>query len=71
MITGKLEILKKDVVIKTFTATCGFEKIRSIFSEGETFSELRYKGLIVVRNNIETQMAQEKIFFSQLTAFDK
>lgn len=60
VITGNLTISKEGKVIKAYTATCGLEKTRSIFSEGETFSELRKKGLLLVRDNIEIQMCQDK-----------
>jgi len=38
----------------------------SLFSEGETFSELRKKGLTAVRDNIEMQMYEDREFLSQL-----
>ncbi len=69
-ITGRLKISKRNEVVKTYTATCGFEKTRNIFWQGETFSELRRKGLIVVRDNIEAQMYQERDLFSKLSTAD-
>lgn len=70
VVTGKLDILKGKEVIKSYTATCGLEKTRSIFSEGDTFSEIRKKGLISVRDNIEAQMYQDKDFLLKLTSAD-
>ena len=70
MIAGKLEILKGKEVLKSYTATCGFNKSRNIFSEGETFSELRKRGLLAVRDNIEAQMCQDKKFLLTLKPFD-
>lgn len=66
VVTGKLDILKGREVLKSYTATCGFEKARNIFSEGDTFSELRKRGLITVRDNIEAQMYQDRDFLSKL-----
>jgi len=68
VINGKLIILKGKEVIKEYSATCGLEKMRSLFSEGETFSELRRKGLLAVRNNIEFQMYQDRGFLSGITS---
>lgn len=68
VINGKLIILKGKEVIKEYSATCGLEKMRSIFSEGETFSELRRKGLLAVRDNIEYQMYQDRVFLWDMTS---
>lgn len=70
MIAGKLEILKGKEVLKSYTATCAFNKSRNIFSEGETFSELRKRGLLAVRDNIEAQMCQDKDFLLTLKPSD-
>lgn len=56
VVTGKLEILKGSSAIKTYTAVCILDKHRTIFSEGETMSEIRKRGLLAVRDNIEAQM---------------
>jgi hypothetical protein len=66
-ITGKLDILKGTNLIKSYSALCGLEKTRSLFWEGETFSSLRKKGLIAVRDNIETQMKQDRDFLYKLS----
>jgi len=66
VVKGKLVLLKGKEVLKEYSATCGLEKTRSLFSEGETFSELRKRGLIAVRDNIEAQMCQDSDFLSNL-----
>jgi hypothetical protein len=66
IIRGKLDILKGKELIKSYTATCGLEKTRSLFWEGETYSSLRKKGLIAVRDNIEAQMKQDRDFLYKL-----
>ncbi len=66
VVVGRLEILKRNAVVKTYTATCGLENTRNIFWQGETYSELRRKGLIAVRDNIEAQMNQDRQLLSGL-----
>ncbi len=44
------------------------DKTRNLFYEGETYSEMRKKGLIEVRNNIESQMHDDRAFFVNPTA---
>lgn len=56
VVTGKLEILKGSSAVKTYSAVCILDKHRTIFSEGETMSEIRKRGLLAVRDNIEAQM---------------
>jgi hypothetical protein len=68
-ILGKLDVLKGEEVIKSYTATCILEKTRSLFSEG-TFTEMRKKGLIAVRNNIEIQMYLDKDYLEKLFVSD-
>lgn len=67
VVVARLEISRRGEVIKTYTATCGLEMTRTIFWQGETFSELRRKGLEVVRDNIEAQMYHERDLLSKLS----
>jgi hypothetical protein len=70
-VVGKLDILHGGKVVKTYKSVCLLEKIRNLFYQGETFSEMRKKGLFAVRNNIETQMCQDKEFLIHLTGQEK
>jgi hypothetical protein len=65
IVVGKLDVLKEKEMVKSYTATCTFEKTRNLFSEGETSSELRKQGLVAVRNNIEAQMFHDSEFLLQ------
>ena len=56
VVTAKLEVLKGEAPVKTYTAVCVLDKRRTIFWEGESLSELRKRGLLAIRENIETQM---------------
>jgi hypothetical protein len=66
VVSSKLTIFKEKEVLKEYSCSCAMENTRSIFSEGETFSELRKKGLIAVRDNIESQMYNDKDFLLKL-----
>jgi hypothetical protein len=58
--------MKSDAVVKIYMATCGLDNTRTIFWPGETLSELRKRGLIAVRDNIEAQMNGERDLLSGL-----
>jgi hypothetical protein len=55
VVTAKLAVLKGNFQVKEYTAVCVLDKQRTIW-EAETLSELRKRGLLAVRDNIETQM---------------
>jgi len=63
-VTGRLEILKETAIIKSYTATCVQKASKGIYY-GENFSRLRRKGLLAVRDNIETQMSQDREFLEK------
>jgi hypothetical protein len=56
VVIAKLEVVKGSSQIETYTAMCVLDKHRTIFWEGESLSELRKRGLLAVRENIEAQM---------------
>ena len=60
VVTAKLEVLKGSSQVKTYTAVCVLDKHRTIFWEGESLSQLRKRGLLAVRENIESQMYGDK-----------
>jgi hypothetical protein len=59
-INARLNISKGNEVIKSYNAICKLKVTRTIFTDGDSFSELRKKGLIAVRNNIEAQMYKDQ-----------
>ncbi|MEW6571699.1 MAG: hypothetical protein AB1390_11115 [Nitrospirota bacterium] len=66
IITGRLDILKGEEILKSYIATCALKKTRSLLVEGETLSEMRKKGLIAVRDNIEVQVCQDRELLHKL-----
>lgn len=64
LIVGRLEVSKKSQAVKTYSVTAALNKTRNIFWQGETFSELRRKGLVGVRDNIEAQMNLDRELLS-------
>ncbi len=66
-VTGNLEILKDTEVVKSYFATCLQEAYRGIYYGG-SFSDLRRTGLVAVRDNIESQMFQDREFLEKATS---
>lgn len=65
-IVGFLEIKREEKLLKQYRATCLINKTRNLFYEGDTYSELRRNGLLMVRDDIEAQMLNDKIFLTNL-----
>lgn len=70
-VIGKLDIMQGGKNIKIYKSACVLEKTRNLFYQGETFSEMRKKGLISVRNNIESQMCQDKDYLINICSREK
>jgi len=66
-ITGELNILSENKIIKSYRSVCQMEKTRNLFHTGETFSVMRKKGLLSVRDNIEKQMCKDEAFLIRLS----
>jgi hypothetical protein len=68
VVIGKIDFIRQSKVIKAYSAVCAFEKTRSLFYQGPTFSELRKAGLLNVRDNIEAQMYKDREFLLKLNS---
>lgn len=49
VVVGSLDVIKDGELVKQYCSTCVIDKTKSLFYEGETYSELRKKGLLMVR----------------------
>ncbi len=70
VVIGKLEVIREGETVKTYGATAATEQVRSLFVEGETFTDLRKKALHAVRDNIELQIYRDSAFFAGLSSAD-
>jgi len=70
-VVGKLDIIRRNEVIKSYSAACMYEKTRSLFYQGPTFSELRREGLLDVRDNIEAQTYRDRESLAELNGRTK
>lgn len=64
-VIGKLDVIKKEEVIKSYSSTCILKKTQNLFSE-RTFTDLRRQGLLAVRDNIEVQIYLDKSYLEKL-----
>lgn len=60
IIQGKLDVQGERGINKSYVAMCRFKKTRSLFYEGDTFTEMRKQGLLAVRDSIEGQLCKDR-----------
>ena len=59
-IVGRLEVMRDGSVVRSFAAVAAMERSNSMFTEGETFTEMRRRGLLLVRDNISEQVCADQ-----------
>jgi hypothetical protein len=62
VVKGVLEVLKPGTVLKRYEHRLVLDKSKTLFSEGETLSEIRRKGLLLVRDHIDEQLVADDSF---------
>jgi len=67
VIQGKLDIYKNSTIAKSYIAECIVKKPRNVWS-GIDYTELRRKGLIAIKENIETQMMYDRNLLSRINS---
>jgi len=58
-ISGRLDVMRGGAVVRSFAAVAAMRGNRSMFSEGETFTAMRRRGLLLVRDNISAQVCAD------------
>jgi hypothetical protein len=59
-VSGLLEVLQDGKPVRTYAAACSLKRNSNVFSEGETLTALRRRGLMLVRDNISAQVCQDQ-----------
>ena len=58
-IAGRLDVMRGGVAVRSFAAVAAMKRSQSMFSEGETFTDMRRRGLLLVRDNIAAQVCAD------------
>jgi hypothetical protein len=70
-VSAKLDIYKGPSIVKSYISVCNVTQLRGLFVGGINLTELRRKGLMAVKANIETQMATDTAFLCTLMSNDE
>jgi hypothetical protein len=58
-IMARLDVMRGGSVVRSFAAVAAMQGSTSIFPEGETFTDMRRRGLLLVRDNISAQVCAD------------
>jgi hypothetical protein len=58
-IIGRLDVMRDGSVVRSFAAVVTMQRSASMFTEGETFTDMRHRGLLLVRDNISVQVCAD------------
>ncbi|MHB8471799.1 MAG: hypothetical protein ACYDC8_02885 [Gammaproteobacteria bacterium] len=66
-IGGQLKIYRGDQLLRKYEETVTLSKGKTLYSEGDTLTEIRKQGLLHVRDKIDEQVYADKAFWQQQT----
>lgn len=58
-VIGRLDVLRAGTPVRTYIAVAAMKRSQSMFSEGETLTDMRRRGLLLVRDNIAAQVCAD------------
>ncbi len=70
-VSGLLEVVRDGKPVRAYAAACALKRSSTVFSEGETMTALRRRGLLLVRDNIAAQICHDQQGLRALLAGDR
>jgi len=65
IIGGQLKIYRGDQLLRKYEETVTLSKRKTLYSEGDTMTEIRKQGLLHVRDKIDEKVYADKVFWQQ------
>jgi hypothetical protein len=65
-VLGTLDFVQADATVRTYGAAAALRRTGTIFGEGDSFTDLRRRGLLLVRDNISAQLCRDQRALAQL-----
>lgn len=59
-VTGLLEVVRSGQTIRSYGAACAMKRSSTVFSEGETLTDMRRRSLLLLRDNLSAQICQDQ-----------
>jgi len=68
IVTGRVDLVRGDATIRSYAAAAAMKHSGNVFSEGETFTDMRRRGLLLVRDNLTSQLCKDQSVIETLLA---
>jgi hypothetical protein len=66
VVTGHVEVMRGDTTLRSYAAAAAMKRSGTVFYEGETFTEMRRRGLLLVRDNLSGQLCKDQAILTNL-----
>lgn len=60
VVTGRIDLLRGETIVRSYAAAASMKRTPTIFGEGETFTDMRRRGLLLVKENLSAQLCQDQ-----------
>lgn len=70
VVTGRVDVLRGDAVIRSYGAAASMKRSSTVFSEGESFTDMRRRALMLVRDNLSGQLCHDEALLTAMLKSD-
>jgi hypothetical protein len=60
VVVARLDVMRRGEVVRSFAAAAVMSRNDTMFGEGETLTEMRRRGLLLLRDNISSQLCADR-----------
>jgi len=60
VVRGQVDVVRGDAVLRSYVAAASMQRSSTVFYEGETFTEMRRRGLLLVGENLSGQLCKDQ-----------
>ncbi len=68
VVTGHVEVLRGETTLRSYAAAAALTRSSTVFYEGESFTDMRRRGLLLVRDNLSHQLCQDQPLLTGMLA---
>jgi hypothetical protein len=66
VVTGRVDVVRGDATLRSYAAAASMKRSSTVFYEGETFTEMRRRGLLLVSANLSSQLCKDQEILTTL-----
>jgi hypothetical protein len=60
VVAGRVDLMRGETIVRSYAAAASMKRNPTIFGEGETFTDMRRRGLMLVRENLSAQLCNDQ-----------